>query len=36
MLDKQDQQKRWYDVKARLREFKAGDPCVGAVTHKYK
>ena len=26
MLEKQDKQKRWYDVKARLREFKAGDP----------
>ena len=26
MLEKQDKQKQWYDVKARLREFKAGDP----------
>lgn len=26
MLEKQDEQKRWYDVKARLREFNAGDP----------
>ena len=34
MLEKQDKQKQWYDVKARLREFKAGDPVL--VLCKYE